>query len=434
MKNKLLIPVTMLLAFAVNAQFTIKGQIENYPGKHITIRIFKGPHDQLVNKVLTDDKGGFSVNIPEKYSGVVRVQSLSDNAILDFLSDNEAVEFTAKYLQGQFSDMQFTKGKTAKGFLDYQNFENFIQLKTEIFPTVKALYSENDEFYKAILKEEQRIEKLSPVTELPLLKYYVQTNDLANAQVEAVPAAEIHRNKILSKLMNDNNYLEGSGLMSKLVLDYLRYAIMGATTQEQINSIIEKEVDMLLEKTDLETFRGQNVLSAVLMVLPEEQFKSLLDKYYGLANALTCEITDELKSTLTAHNNVAPGKKVPNITFKQPVKGFNSLYDVKSEKKILIFWASWCPACNDEMPFIKEYYRNFKAEGGEIISISLDFDKTSFENATRDFEWLNYTELMRWDTTGVKEFGITSTPTLFLLDKDNKLIKKATHISELVEF
>ena len=86
------------------------------------------------------------------------------------------------------------------------------------------------------------------------------------------------------------------------------------------------------------------------------------------------------------------------------------------------------------MPFVKEYYRNFKAEGGEILAISLDYDQASFDHATKDFEWINYTELMRWDTSGVKEFGITSTPTLFLLDKDNKLIKKASHISDLVQF
>lgn len=433
MRKILLLIVLSLNVFAA-AQFTVNGKIENLSNQYLTVRIFKGPSDKLINKILTDKNGGFSVKIPEKYSGIVRIQTISDHAILDFLSDNENVDFTAKYKESQFTDIKYSKGKTAMGFLEYQSFENFNDLKMNVFPMIKSVYSESDEFYQAVVKEEQRIDKTSPVTELPLLKYYVQTNDLANAVVDAKPAAEVHKSKILTKLINDNNYLEGSGLMYKLVLDYLRYSVMGATNQDQINSTIEKEIDDLLAKTDLETYRGQNVLSAIFMVLPEEQFKTLLEKYYSKANALTCEITDELKTTLTAHNNMAVGSKVPDLKFKEPVKGYKSLYDVKAEKKILIFWASWCPACQDEMPFIKEYYRNFKAEGGEIISISLDFDKTAFEEATKDFEWINYTELMRWDTTGVKEFGIASTPTLFLLDKDNKLLKKGAHISELVEF
>src|SRR5690606_8933566 len=218
-------------------------------------------------------------------------------AILDFLSDNEDVDFTAQYKEHQFTEINYTKGKTAKGFLQYQSFENFNDLRTNVFPMVKTLYSENDEFYKAVEKEEKRIESLSPVTELPLLKYYVQANDLVSSQVENAAAAEIHRNKILTKLVNDNNYLEGSGLMFQMVMNYLQYAVMGATTQEEINSTVEKEIDDLLEKTDLETPRGQNVLSAVFMALPEGQFKTLLEKYYSKANSLTCEITDELQST-----------------------------------------------------------------------------------------------------------------------------------------
>src|SRR5690606_15715004 len=164
-----------------------------------------------------------------------------------------------------------------------------------------------------------------------------------------------------------------------------------------------------------------------------EQFSTLLEKYYAKANALTCEITDELKTNLSAHNNTVVGSVVPNILFKNPVKGYKSLYDVKADKKIIVFWASWCPACNDEMPFVKEYYRNFKEDGGEIVSISLDFDAESFKSATLDFDWINYTELLQWDTQAARDYGITATPTLFLVDKDNKLIKKASHISELVE-
>src|SRR5690606_36238119 len=157
---------------------------------------------------------------------------------------------------------------------------------------------------------------------------------------------------------------------------------------------IEKELDILLDKADLETPRGQNILSSVFLVLPSEQFSTLLEKYYAKANALTCEITDELKTNLSAHNNTVVGSVVPNILFKNPVKGYKSLYDVKADKKIIVFWASWCPACNDEMPFVKEYYRNFKEAGGEIVSISLDYDQNAYNEATKDFGWISYTDLL----------------------------------------
>ncbi|HLV23277.1 MAG TPA: TlpA disulfide reductase family protein [Moheibacter sp.] len=432
MKKSILL-VLLSLTYILNGQFKVNGKIDNYASQDLTVRVFTGSSDKLINKLKTNKNGEFSVKIPVNYSGIVRIENYSHVAV-DLLSDNEDIDFTAVFENNEFSNLKIIKGKTAAGFQNYQSFEAFNDLKLNVFPMIKSLYNKDDKFYQAVVEEEERIAKQNPVTDLPLLKYYIQTNDLANAQVETKQAAEIHKNKILNKLTTDNEYLEGSGLLSKLVLDYLRYSIMDASSQEQINAIVEKEVDELLLKTDLETPRGQNVLSSVFIVLPEEQFGSLLEKYYAKANSLTCEITDELKASLTAHNTIVPGNQVPDIQFKNPVNGYKSLYDVKADKKIIIFWASWCPACQDEMPFVKEYYRNFKDAGGEIISISLDYDQAAFDAATKDFEWVNYTELMYWDTQGVVEYGVSSTPTLFLVDKDNKLIKKATHISELVEF
>lgn len=417
-----------------NAQFKVSGEIKGYPNQTVMVRIFKGSTDKLINKVETDSNGKFSVNIPENYSGIVRLTLPSRHIVLDMLSDNENISFTGTVDKASIDEVVINEGKTAIGFQKYQSYESFKDLKLNIFPMIKTLYKPDDEFYKAVVKEEERISKMSPVTDLPLLKYYIQVSELANAQVDGKLVADMYKNKILTRLTNDNNFLEGTGFMSKLVLDYLRYSIIGAQSQEEINTIVDREIEFLLEKTDLETSRGQNVLSSVFLVLPAEQFSSILDKYYSKANALTCTITDELKAALIAKNSIAVGKKVPNIIFDKPVNGKKSLYDIKADKKILVFWASWCPACNDEMPFIKEYYNNFKKEGGEILAISLDFDEEAFKSATKDFPWFNYTELNQWDTKAVLEYGVVSTPTLFLLDKDNNLVKKANHISELVEF
>jgi len=432
MKN-LIFGIILLTSPVVFGQFKISGEIKNYSERPVMVRMNKGAGDKLINRVETDKNGKFSINIPQKYSGIISLTNLQRSSSIEVLTDNEDVDLTAVYApDGSFKEIVFNKGANAIGFQNYQNFQNLNDLKNNIFPLLKAQYDPSDEFYQAVTKEESRISKLNPAVELPLLKYYSQVSDLVNSQVDNKTTAEIYANKILSRLNRDNDYLEGSGYLSTLVLNYFRYSIMGANSQEEINSTVEKEINHLLEVSDLETPRGQNVLSAIFMVLPKEQFGSLLEKYYSKANDLTCEITEELRSNLAAHNMII-GNKIPDIKFKEPVKGFKSLYDVKANQKIIIFWASWCPACKEEMPFVKEYYQSFKKEGGEIVAISLDFDQYEFENATKDFDWINYTELLQWDTQGVEEFGVSSTPTLFLVDKDNKLIKKASHISELID-
>lgn len=433
MKKMFLIAVMACGVFS-KAQFKISGEIKNFSEQVLLVRVFEGANDKLINKVITDKNGKFSVNIPEAYHGMINISDRSKQNNIDILSANEEVVFQSEFSNQIFTNTKVTKGKTAMAYQEYQSFESYKDLKANVFPIIKALYDPKEEFYNAILKEEKRIDGLSTKDNLPLLQYYITIYDLANVNFDSPAVAEVHQQNILKHLMNDNANLESTGLLSKLVMDYLRTSIVGATSQQQINTTIKGEIDALLDKVELDTPRGQNVLSAIFNVLPAAQFGELLAPYYDKANALTCELTDELKTNLSAHNLKNPGAVVPNIQFDQAVKGYKSLYDIQSDKKIILFWASWCPACMNEMPFVKEFYNNFKKEGGEIIAISLDFEEEGYKNAIKDFDWINYTELLQWDTQGVEAFGVTSTPTLFLVDKDNKLIKKAHHISELIDY
>ncbi|MFA5619662.1 MAG: TlpA disulfide reductase family protein [Weeksellaceae bacterium] len=430
MKKITLIIGLFLTQFAFS-QFTISGEIENYKKQPVFVKIFKGASDRIINRVVTDQNGKFSVNIPMAYHGIIRLET-PEKSSLTLLSDNENTHLKSSYSGGKFNNTFITEGKSAQAFMEFKKYENLNDLKLNAFPVIKAAYDQQDDFYKAIEKEENRIAQMNAAVEIPLLKYYQRISDLVNTQVDTKPAAEVHQNKILDRLVNDNDNLEGTGLLPDLVVKYLQYSLFGVKDQNEAKAIVDAEVQNLLDKTDIETPRGQNVLTSVFQVLPQNQFGTVLDKYYKMANDLTCEITEDLRSDLSAHN-MAVGAVVPNIIFNQPVKGYKSLHEINADKKIIIFWASWCPACRDEMPFIKEYYENFKKEGGEIVGISLDIDEKAYTEFIKDYPWINYSELVRWDGQGVKEFGVQATPTLYLVDKDNKLIKTASHISELVE-
>src|SRR5690606_23656383 len=217
--NKFCIVWVFLMALAVNAQFKVSGEINNYANQDIMVRIFNGPTDILINKVTTDKNGKFSVNIPQKFSGIVRLTDTSKQAVLDLLSDNENVNFKATYQNHSFSNLDVKEGKSAQGFQQYLSFEGFNDMKANIFPVIKSLYGENDEFHKASQKEEQGSESFSPSSDSPSRQSYNAISSVANTQCDGQMAAEIHKDKIEKRLLKDNNYLERTGFMSKLVLD-----------------------------------------------------------------------------------------------------------------------------------------------------------------------------------------------------------------------
>ena len=93
-------------------------------------------------------------------------------------------------------------------------------------------------------------------------------------------------------------------------------------------------------------------------------------------------------------------------------------------KVILIdFWAAWCGPCKKAIPSLKDYYNEFKSEGFDIIGISLDYNRKDLESflCKEHIKWkIAYTG-NGWDNTVVKLYGVTSMPSVWLIDKKGYL-------------
>lgn len=139
-----------------------------------------------------------------------------------------------------------------------------------------------------------------------------------------------------------------------------------------------------------------------------------------------------LKKTIQDNNSIKEGKIIPNIKFTQKLNDkYTYLYDIKTKYKLIMVWASWCSHCQQEMPYVKQFYENFKKSGGEIIALSVDYNKEDWQNAIKETSWLNDSDLIYWDSKFVKELNITGTPTLILVDQKNKILKITSKISDI---
>ncbi len=427
MKNKFILPL-VVLGSSVFGQFNVSGQIENYANKPVLVKIFENAEMKLINNAITDNNGNFSVKVPKAYNGFVRID-LPTGENISLLTDNKNIQFKTIAGQDYLNQLTIIEGETQKQFSKVLELQPLNDIQKQVFPYLMQAYKPTDEFYNAMIKEQNRIQVLEDQTKFSgLVKYEKELIDLKQEALTAKNTQVL--TKLMDRFVKDDDRLEQSGLFSELVYAYINQSLSVSN-----NSNVEKELirltEELLERTDIQTSRGQNILTAVLAFVPETEYRAFHKMFSDKVKGLTCTITDNLKKQVDKSTGSQLGARVPNIVFDKAVKGKKSLYEIKSKQKLIVFWASWCPACNQELPYIKEFYKDFKAKGGEIVAISLDFNESDFQKAIQGLEWYNYSDLLRWDSPIAESFGITSTPTIMLLDQENKLIQTVHHISEL---
>jgi hypothetical protein len=88
------------------------------------------------------------------------------------------------------------------------------------------------------------------------------------------------------------------------------------------------------------------------------------------------------------------------------------------------------------MPYVGPLYQKYKAKGFEVIGVSLDNNRQTWEKAIADngATWLNVSQLAAWSSPVVADYKITATPTYFLLDKQGNIVLKPQRAFEVDNF
>lgn len=156
--------------------------------------------------------------------------------------------------------------------------------------------------------------------------------------------------------------------------------------------------------------------------LANEKVLQYIDENYAVNEQCTADDA-ELKKRLEAYEKLKPGSQVPNISFIDTSGKNKTLKDYTHENIVLVFWASWCPHCMQEMPKLEEWAK--QNPQSLVIAISLDDDFNSFQNAIKVFpSMLHYCDLQKWNGEIVSQFNVMATPTIFWLDKNKVLLDK----------
>ena len=108
------------------------------------------------------------------------------------------------------------------------------------------------------------------------------------------------------------------------------------------------------------------------------------------------------------------------------------LNDQRGKPVLLIFGTTWCPACRDEIPHLKDIYARYATRGLIIVNIDV---RESRDKVSRyaDKNGLPYRSLLDENGAVSEMYGILGVPSLILLDEAGMIVGGQRFIDPLLE-
>lgn len=368
--------------------------------------------------------GEFAIKVAELASGVYRLQygKVLNDHIDIIINNSEKVIYFEMDIETPNELPNFISSEENKKWYAYQK-ESRLQLKKiEQLQDKAIIEKESTVFYKkqnSFLESNKGTWAGEMVKNIP---YRFDEKELKNEEYR-----EAH---FWDGIDTSNPKLLSSPLYNDHIFNYVKYYMdpKNGFSEEQRTDHFIHGTKIIMEKfgrnEETKKFALQ-YLSLGFKQIGEEKALQYLDENYGNLASQCLNETEksEYRMRMASYKATKPGTKAKNIVFNDASGEPQNLDDVRANQTIIVFWASSCPHCMEEMPKINEWASQHPDV--KVLAISLDRNKLEFETASENYpNIIAYCDLKGWETQPALDYNIMGTPTFLVLDKDKKIIGK----------
>lgn len=167
-------------------------------------------------------------------------------------------------------------------------------------------------------------------------------------------------------------------------------------------------------------------------------FVHLVDTYFSREEINWLDQT-VLKNLIVRSDEIRPlllGKKAPDMMMLNTKNHSKSLYDIHTTFTLVLFWDTDCGHCKREIPKLKKFYETHASKYNlEVYAICTDKNLEAWRKyiSEENLSWINVHGKLNLGTNFHETYDIYSTPTIYLLDKDKKIIAKRVLTDQLKE-
>jgi thiol-disulfide isomerase/thioredoxin len=451
MKLKILpILISVFFSCDFNAQ-SITGSFSLLSNQQIKLEGFKGLKTYPISMATIDEKGNFKLSYSKEDIGVAYLIS-SDEKPLFVLLSGEEVEISGEALSAA-ETIQIKKGKENLLFEQYakehprreQALSAWIYLE-EIYSldplfSIQKTPSGNIQAEKQRIKEEDAsflasLPKGSYVSWfLPTRKLVSDVSTISQYRTEEIPATIA----AFRQLDYTNSRLYKSGLFKDAIESHFWLLENSGKSLDSVFIEMKTSIDAMF----LYLIKNEERLNEVtnyLFDLLERHSLFQASEYLAIKalNETSCTLNADLAKQLESYRAMKKGNIAPDIVFAKNTylngvnqNMFSRLTNLTTPYTLVVFGASWCPKCVEELPKIIQNYVKWRNLGLEVVYVSLDTEPAAFEQAAKSFPFFAYCDFKKWESPVAIDYYVFGTPTFYLLDAKRKILLRPNSVSQV---
>lgn len=103
-----------------------------------------------------------------------------------------------------------------------------------------------------------------------------------------------------------------------------------------------------------------------------------------------------------------------------------TLEDFRGKKILLNFWATWCPPCKEEMPYMQELFEDYKKDDFVVLAVNVTITEKNRDDVDKFIteHELSFPILMDESGKVARQYEVLSYPTSYFIDSDGVIRAK----------
>lgn len=437
-----------LFCFLVNIAFTqtIKVNISCLVDKKVSLSLLEGEKIIFLDSLILSRNDEIIFSLKNKKEGIYRC-IFNTRTWLDFIYDNEDVEIETN-ASNILDSLKVIKSESNKIYYEFVKLNKNYKTKSELLQLMLARYPKEDDYYQITKEKIQQIQEEykyfinidAQSKPNSFIARYVKSSQLPVVDVNI--SFEQQLNYLKSHALDNVNFYDDgliySDAFTNKAIEYLTYYRNPQLPIGLLEKEFESAIDSILNKAKANDIVYKHIVEYLLDGFKKFGFDNVIN--YIVENYVIKDdicLDESLSTALDRRIQQAKefkfGNAVPNIIIPDSDGKQLELSKINSNKTLIIFYASWCPHCQTLLPQIFNVYKNQKEKKFEVLAVSIDTSKTDWLNFVKmnKLDWLNVCDLKGWEGQAVLDYYIYATPTMFLVDKNIKLIEILKNVEEI---